>query len=145
MTSDNGDAEARTYRWALTATGISLAVLAAISVTAGAVWRGPDGVWAAVAGVAVAAVSGLVTQGAMLVAHRRDPNVFASIVAGAWLAKMFAIVIGVVALGRVDAIDRQMFGIVVLVGVTATLAIDLIAVKRGRVSYSGSSSNRDDS
>jgi hypothetical protein len=143
MAPDHNDAEARTYRWALAATGVSLAVLAVASVVAGVAWRGADGAWAALAGVALAAISGMVTQGAMMVGHRREPTVFAGIVAGAWLAKMFVIVIGVLALSRVAAIDRPTFGIVVLVGVTATLVVDVIAVKRGRVSYTGSSSNRD--
>ncbi len=145
MAVDSSDAEARTYRWALTVTGISLAVLGVASVAAAAVWRGTDGVWAALAGVALAAISGMVTQGAMMVGHRREPTVFAGIVAGAWLAKMAVIVIRVLALSRVDAIDRATFGIVVLVGVAATLTVDLLAVRRGRVSYTGSSSDRDHS
>jgi len=137
----NDDAEARAYRWALTATGISLAAIAVVSAAAAAALRGPDGVWAALAGVALAALSGMVTQGVMIVGHRRDPAVFASIVGGAWLAKMSVIVVGVLLLSRVDGIDRSTFGIVVLIGVSATLAIDLFAVRRSRVSYTGSSSN----
>ena len=56
---------------------------------------------------------------------------------------MFVIVIGVLLLGRVEAIDRGTFGIVILVGVGATLAIDVFAVKRARIPYTGSSSGGD--
>jgi len=143
MPSDDDGAESRAYRWALGVTGVVLAVIAVVSVAIAAPMRGTDGVWAALAGVAVAAVSGMVTQGAMLIAHRREPTVFASIVGGAWLAKMFVIVIGVILLGRMDGIDRGTFGTVTLVGVSATLAIDLFAVRRARISYTGASSGGD--
>ncbi len=143
MASDSNSAEARTYRWALRATGIVLAATAVVSVAIATALRGTEGLWAALGGVAVAALSGMVTQGAMLVGYRREPGIFASIVAGAWLAKMFVIVIGVLLLGRVEAIDRGTFGIVILVGVGATLAIDVFAVKRARIPYTGSSSGGD--
>ncbi len=140
MASDIDESESRAYRWALVATAVALAVTAAVSVAVAAALRGTDGVWSALAGVAVAAVSGMVTQGAMVAGHRRDPLVFASIVAGAWLAKMFIIVIGVILLGRIEGIDRLTFGIVTLVGVGATLVIDLFAVRRARISYTAASS-----
>ncbi len=143
MAIDGDESESHAYRWALSATGIALAVIAAVSVAVAAAVRGTDGVWSALAGVAVAAVSGMVTQGAMIVGHRRDPMVFASIVAGAWLAKMFVIVIGVILLGRMEGIDRGTFGTVTLVGVGATLAIDMFAVRRARILYIGSSSGGD--
>lgn len=145
MAGSDDRQESRAYRWALIATGIVLVVIAVVSVLAAAAWRGPNGVWSALAGVAVAAVSGMVTQGAMFVGHRRDPVVFVSIVAAAWLAKMFVIVIALVVLGGVEGIDRLTFGTVVLVGVGATLAIDLVAVRRARISYTGSSSSKDQS
>ncbi len=85
----------------------------------------------------------MVTQVAMIVAHRADPVAFASIVAGSWLAKMLVIVIGWWCSAQVDGIDRLTFGTVVLVGVAATLAIDLIAVRRARISYTGTSSGGD--
>ena len=143
MANDGDESESHAYRWALSATGIVLAVIAVVSVAVAASVRGTDGVWSALAGVAVAAVSGMVTQGAMIAGHRRDPMVFASIVAGAWLAKMFVIVMGLLLLGRIEGIDRGTFGTVTLVGVGATLAIDLFAVRRARISYTGSSSGGD--
>lgn len=140
MTHDTGQSESHAYRWALVATGIVLSVIAVVGVALAAALRGADGVWSALAGVAVAAVSGMVTQVAMIAGHRREPLVFASIVAGAWLAKMVVIVIGLLLLGSIEGIDRGTFGTVTLVGVGATLAIDLCAVRRARISYTEPSS-----
>lgn len=140
MANDGDESESHAYRWALSATGIVLAVIGVVSVAVAASVRGTDGIWSALAGVAVAAVSGMVTQAAMIVGHRREPLVFVSIVAGAWLAKMFVIVLGLLSLGSMEGIDRGTFGTVTLVGVGATLAIDLFAVRRARISYTGSSS-----
>jgi len=143
MATKDEVSEGGAYRWALVATGVTLGVIAVVGVAAGAAVRGTDGVWGALAGVAVAAVSGMVTQVAMIVGHRRDPLVFASIVAGSWLAKMLIIVVGLLLLGRVESVDRGTFGTVILVAVGATLAIDLFAVRRARISYTGSSSGGD--
>lgn len=143
MVNDADQSEGRAYRWALGATGATLAAIAVVAVAVGAAVRGAEGVWAALAGVAVAAISGMATQFAMMVAHRREPALFASIVAGAWLGKMLVIVVGVLLLSRIEGVDRTTFGIVVLVGVGATLAIDLFAVRRARISYTGSSSDGD--
>lgn len=143
MSADDQVSEGGAYRWALVATGVALVVIGVAGVSIGAAVRGTDGVWGALAGVAVAAVSGMVTQVAMIVGHRRDPLVFASIVAGSWLAKMLIIVVGLLLLGRVESVDRGTFGTVILVAVGATLAIDLFAVRRARISYTGSSSGGD--
>ncbi|PKQ18041.1 MAG: hypothetical protein CVT68_05420 [Actinobacteria bacterium HGW-Actinobacteria-8] len=143
MATEGDESESHVYRWALSATGLVLAVIAVTSVAVAGAVRGTDGVWSALAGVAVATASGMVTQAAMIVGHRREPLVFVSIVGGAWLAKMFVIVIGLFWLGGLEGIDRGTFGTVTLVGVGATLAVDLFAVRRARISYTGSSSGGD--
>jgi hypothetical protein len=143
MVTDDEVSEGRAYRWALVATGVTLGAIAVAGIAVGAAVRGTDGVWGALAGVAVAAVSGMVTQVAMIIGHRRDPLVFASIVAGSWLAKMLVVIVGLLLLGRVESVDRGTFGTVILVAVGATLAIDLFAVRRARISYTGSSSGGD--
>ncbi len=143
MATEGDESESHVYRWALSATGLVLAVIAVASVAVAGAVRGTDGVWSALAGVAVATASGMVTQVAMIVGHRREPLVFVSIVGGAWLAKMFVIVIGLFWLGGLEGIDRGTFGTVTLVGVGATLAVDLFAVRRARISYTGSSSGGD--
>lgn len=134
------EAEGAAYRWAMRATGIVLGVIAIVGAVVGGFIAGATGVWGALAGVAVAAISGLVTQGAMVLGYRKEPHIFATYVGGSWLAKMVIIVVGLLALAQVDALDRRTFGIVAVIAVVATLAVDLQAVKRARISYTGSSS-----
>lgn len=129
--------ESAAYRWALKASAIALAAIAAMGAGIGAVVIGADAVWAALAGAAVAGVAALVTQVAMIVGHSKQPHVFASIVGGSWLAKMVVIVAGIALLSRVDGLHRGTFGIVAMVCVGATLVVDLQAVRRARISYTG--------
>jgi hypothetical protein len=143
--ADDNEAESGAYRWALKMTGIALAVIAAVSVPVVAALRGSDAIWSALAGVAVAAVSGMVTQGAMVIAHRREPTAFAGIVAGSWLAKMVVIVVGILALSRVSGIDRPSFALVAMVGILVTVGIDVWAVMKARVPYVIPRSNSKDS
>jgi hypothetical protein len=136
-------AEGDAYRWALRVSAASLAALAIVGGTAAGFLRGSAGVWGALAAVGIAALSGLVTQVAMIVGHRRAPVTFVGIVAGSWLAKMIIIAVSVVVLKGVDSVDRGTFGTVLLLGVGATLAIDMFAVKQARISYTGSSPGGD--
>lgn len=134
--------EGAAYRWAIRATVVVLGAIAVVGATVGAVVAEAAGVWGALAGVAVAAVSGLVTQAAMVMGYRKEPHVFATYVGGSWLAKMVLIVVGLLALAQVDALDRRTFGIVAVVAVIATLGIDMYAVRRARISYTGSGTGR---
>ncbi len=134
------EAEGAAYRWAMRATGIVLGVIAIVGTVVGGIVAGAPGVWGALAGVAVAAISGLVTQAAMVLGYRKEPHIFATYVGGSWLAKMVVIVVGLLALAQVDALDRRTFGIVAVVAVVATLGVDLRAVKHARISYTGSGS-----
>jgi hypothetical protein len=136
-------AEGDAYRWALRVSAASLAALAIVGGTAAGLLRGSAGIWGALAAVGIAALSGLVTQIAMIVGHRREPTAFVGIVAGSWLAKMIIIAVSVVVLKGVDSVDRGTFGTVLLLGVGATLAIDMFAVKQARISYTGSSPGGD--
>lgn len=132
------DEEGAAYRWALFAT---LAVMGAVLVSGAAVGfavRGMPGLWGAVAGVGVAALSGLTTPAAMMLGYKKEPHVFASYVGASWLAKMVVIVVGLLALAQLDSLDRGTFGIIALVAVGATLVVDLLAVRRARISYTGS-------
>ena len=133
-------AEGDAYRWALRVSATSLAALAIVGSTAAGLLRGSAGIWGALAAVGIAALSGLVTQIAMMVGHRREPTAFVGIVAGSWLAKMIIIAVSVVMLKGVDSVDRGTFGTVLLVGVGATLTIDMFAVRRARIPYTSSSS-----
>lgn len=133
--------ESKVYRAALQTSAIGAAVLLVVASAIGAWIASGQGVIAAVAGVAVAALAGLTTQGAMLVGHRQPPNTMAAIVAGSWLLKMIIIVILVLLLGRIDDFHRPIFAITMLVGVIGTLVIDVWALLRARVPYVEPGSN----
>lgn len=128
-------AEGNAYKRALLLSAWSLLAIAIAGVSIAGVLRGSPGAWGAVAGVSLAALGALVTQGAMIAGYRRDPNVFVALVGGAWLAKMCVIVVGLLVLDRISGIDRPSFAIVAMVGVVVTLGIDVFAVVKARVPY----------
>ncbi len=133
--TDKHSAEGNAYRRALRMSSVSLGALAIVGTVVAGMVRGTPGVWGAVAGIGLASVGALVTQIAMVVGYRRDPNVFVSIVAGSWLAKMFVIVVGLLLLSDVSGLDRPSFGVVAMLGVVVTLGIDVFAVVKARVPY----------
>ena len=143
--NDRNATEGAAYRWALRASVISLGVLAIAGAVVAGAMRGGAGMWGALAGVGLATIAALVTQGAMVMGYRRAPHVFASIVGGAWLAKMVVIVVGMLALSRVDGVDRPSFGVVAFLGIVVTLGIDIVAVRKARIPYVISSSDSEDS
>ncbi|MDN4481115.1 hypothetical protein [Demequina muriae] len=133
--------ETATYRRALRATAIAIVALAIIAVPVGLWVDGGSGVLAAEAGVAVAALSGITTQVAMLLGHRQAPHIMAAYIGGSWLLKMLLIVIALVALGSIEGFHRGLLAGFALAGVVATLAIDMWAMRAGRIPYVDPSSN----
>src|SRR5690554_2202905 len=127
--------EANVYRRALRLTAIALGVLAVIAVPAGLLIDGVPGLVAAEVGVAVAALAGITTQVAMMMGHSRAPHMMAAVLMGSWLLKMVIIVIALLVLQGIDDFHRGLFATFVLVGVFATLAIDLWAVRGARIPY----------
>ncbi len=85
METERHSAEGAAYKWALRVSAISLAVLALVGAVVAGILQGSSGVWGVLAGGGLAALAGLVTQGAMLAGYRRPPHIFASIVGGSWL------------------------------------------------------------
>ena len=133
--------ETTTYRRALRATVIAIGALAVVAVPVGWIVAGGAGVLAAEAGVAVAALSGITTQVAMLIGHRQAPHMLAAYIGGSWLLKMLIIVVALVALGSIEGFHRGLLAGFALAGVFATLAIDMWAMRAGRIPYVDSSSN----
>lgn len=127
--------EANLYRRALRVTAIGLGVLAIIAIPVGLLIDGAAGLLAAEVGVAVAALSGITTQVAMAVGHRRAPHMMAAIVLGSWLLKMLIIVIVLLVLQGVDGFHKGLFAAFMLVGVFGTVAADLWAVRAARLPY----------
>lgn len=129
--------ETNAYRWALRAGLVVLAVLAVLGAGVGWIAVGSAGAWSALAGISVGGIAGVLTPAAMLIGHRKAPHLMAAVLAGTWLGKIVVIFAAMVALSRVDGLHRGTFGMGVLVSVAATLAVDLLAVRRARVTYTG--------
>lgn len=134
------EAESAVYRRAFRLGGIVLAGGAVLAALIGFLVADVMGLWAGVAGIAVAALAGLMTPAAMQLAHRQPPHVMAAIILGTWLAKMVVIVIAVLLLGQIDGFPRPVFGVAVIGGILVTLGIDAVVLTRGRVPYTTSGS-----
>lgn len=137
--------EQRAYRRAMAWTAIAMGVLAVAGSAVAYATHGLPGVWAALAGTAVAGLSGIATQYAMLVGSRQGPEMFAVVVGGGWLGKMVLVVIAVVLVRQVESLPRAPFGWVVVAGLIATMVIDFLAVRAARVAYVQPGSVDDDS
>ncbi|MEX0913824.1 MAG: hypothetical protein WDZ57_02610 [Demequina sp.] len=133
--------EADVYRRALYATGVVIIVIAVVGAVVGYTIDGVTGLVGAGTGVGVAAVSGLTTQAAMLVGHRKSSNAMASIVLGSWALKMLLIIVALLVLQGIDGFHRPLFATAALTGVVLTLVIDVWVLHRSRVPYVDSRSN----
>lgn len=127
--------ERRVYRRALLGVGIAMAAIIAVAATVSWVLDGPGGAVAAAVGGGVAALAGLATPASMLIARDRPATVFGALIAGTWLGKMIVIFVVVAVLTRVEGFHRGAFGWTLMAGVLASLAVDIWAVRSGRVPY----------
>jgi hypothetical protein len=134
--------EAGVYRTALYATGVAIAAIAVVVGVTGYVIDGLTGLVGAGTGVGVAAVSGLTTQVAMLVGHRKSSTAFAGIVLGSWAVKMLVIIVALLLLQGIDDFNRPLFAAAAFTGVILTLVIDVWVLHRARVPYVEPSSNQ---
>lgn len=127
--------ESITYRRALRVTVIGIAALALIAVPVGLLVGGTAGLLAAEIGVAVAALSGVTTQVAMVIGHDREAHVMAAIIGGSWLLKMLIIVVALLLLQGVEDFHRGLFAGFAVVGVLGTLAVDFWVIRSARIPY----------
>jgi hypothetical protein len=123
------------YRNALLGVGIAMAAILAVGVAVSWMLDGPGGAVAAAVGGGVAAIAGLATPASMLIARERPATLFGALVLGAWLAKMIVILVVVAVLTDVEGFHRAAFGWTLMAGVLASLAVDVWAVRSGRVPY----------
>ncbi|WP_062380227.1 hypothetical protein [Demequina pelophila] len=128
-------AEAQAYRGALVRTAIALGALGVVGAAVAWWWDGPSAAVGAAVGALVAALAALPTQGAMLVGHTRSPSSLAAIVLGAWLAKMFVIVIAMIVLIDLEGFHKVAFATVVMVGIVLSLVFDIMSIRKARVPY----------
>ncbi|GIG55311.1 hypothetical protein [Demequina activiva] len=127
--------ESVTYRRALRVTVIGIVALALIAVPVGLLVAGAPGLVAAEIGVAVAALSGLTTQLAMVIGHDREAHVMAGIIGGSWLLKMLIIIVALLLLQNVADFHKELFAAFAVVGVLGTLAVDFWVIRSARIPY----------
>lgn len=115
-----------------------LLLLAALAVTAPVVgWfvSGWPGVWGAVVGVALAALFSLSTPLVMLRTLRSPMMQVTGVVMGTWLVKVLVVIVVLALVRNVEWLDQQVLGVVLLLGVLGSLALDLRAVTDTRIPY----------
>lgn len=123
------------FRRALRDVLVFLAALAVVSVVVGGLLKGADGVWAALLGTAVAVLFSGTTVWSMWHTSSSSPTTMIAWVAGSWLVKMIVLVVALVALQGAHFFSRPVFGVVVIVGVLGSVAIDTLTVRRARIPY----------
>ncbi len=124
-----------TYLFAARASAVVIAVVAVVAGVVGWMVARADGVWTALAGASVATVFGLVTTLAAWRGTKGDPATFIAWVMGTWLIKILVVVALVIVFGNQSWLVRPLFGVALVVGVLAALAVDIIALTRSRVPY----------
>ncbi|WP_297081159.1 hypothetical protein [uncultured Demequina sp.] len=127
--------ESTTYRRALRLTVYGVVALAVLAVPVGLLVAGGAGLVAAEVGVAVAALSGVTTQVAMVISHNREPHVMAGIIGGSWLLKMLIIIVALLVLSGIDGFHRPLFAGFAVAGVLFTLAVDFWVIRSARIPY----------
>jgi len=123
------------FRASLRMMGWLLVSLSVLGLGAGyAFARGP-GVWAALMGVAVAALFSGTTIVSMLRTTRSSPTTMAAVVLGAWLGKILVLMVVLATISDRDFYNRVVFGAVLFAGVVGSALLDYRAVVGGRVPY----------
>lgn len=123
------------FRRALRDALILLVVLVVVAPVVGWFVSGSRGVWGALVGVGLAAVFALVTPLAMLATLRSSLVKVTGVVLGTWLAKVVLVIAVLAVVRSTTGLDRQVLGVVLLVGVLGSLAADLRATSSTRIPY----------
>lgn len=96
---------------------------------------GPVGVWSAIIGAAMAAVFLGITAVSILIAVRFDIVAFFGIVLGAWLLKFILFIVLALALRGQPWINTLALFLTMIVGVVASLVVDVVVVMKTRMPY----------
>lgn len=115
----------------------SLAVIGAI---VGFFVAGVPGLVSALIGLLLAAVFLGITAGSILFANRWNgdpiyPTLFYAIVLGGWLVKFVLFFIAMIVLKDQPWLERNVFFIALVVGVIATLVVDVVVMLKMRIPY----------
>lgn len=114
---------------------VLVAVLAVLGIAVGAAVSGTAGVWGAVIGVVVALVFSGTTVLSMLATADASAATTGAVVLGAWLAKMFVLVVALAVLDDQTFYDRTVLVVVLVLAVLGSAVLDYRAVVAGRVPY----------
>lgn len=121
----------RGFRWSVIAIIIATVAGCAISYAA---W-GMPGLWSALGGAAASAVFGLGTQAAAILTVRKQPLIFAGILAASSMGKILLIIIATAVAQSFESLVRPAFGMTLLAGALAAIIIDVVVFVRGRIPY----------
>ena len=120
--------------------GVVTGALAVLGGLIGFLVAGTDGLWSALVGVLVAAAFLLITVASILIANRwyGDPlyvPLFFGIVLGGWILKFIVFIVLLLVLRGQPWIEPMVFFLAVVVGVLASLTVDVVVLLRMRVPH----------
>lgn len=110
-------------------------VIAIVGATIAGLMVGPVGVWSAIIGAAMAAVFLGITAASILIAVRFDIVAFFGIVLGAWLLKFILFIVLALSLRDQPWINTLALFLTMIVGVIASLVVDVVVVMKTRMPY----------
>jgi hypothetical protein len=111
------------------------ALLLLTAALAGWLVRGEAGLWAGVVGALLPLGFFGVTVVVALASARMSATSLGVAVLGSWLVKMVLLIVVLVLLRDAQFYDRTVFGVVLLLGIVAALAVEALVVVRTRVPY----------
>jgi hypothetical protein len=111
------------------------ALIAVVGAVVAGIAVGPVGAWSAVIGAAMAAVFLGITAASILIAVRFDIVAFFAIVLGAWLLKFVIFIVVALSLRGQSWINPTALFLTLIVGVLASLTVDVIVVMKTRMPY----------
>ncbi|MCR2801596.1 hypothetical protein QNO21_03580 [Microbacterium sp. zg-Y818] len=116
------------------------AILAVIGAVAGYAAGGVEGLWSALVGVGLAFAFLGITGGSILIANRWYGDalyvpIFFGIVLGGWILKFVVFIIVLLVLRGQAWLNPTVFFVSLVVGIIASLIIDVIVLMRSRVPH----------
>jgi hypothetical protein len=128
------------FRRVLVAGAIIVVAVGVVASVVGALVAGTPGLWGALMGTALVLLLVSVTSASILIANRfyGSPGfltAFFGIVLGAWVVKFVLFIVAVVLLRGQPWLDPIVLFVTLVVGLLASLAVDVIVAMRARLPY----------
>lgn len=127
------DAAEQVFRKAGRHAVIAYLVIAVLALPLGYLLAKGPGLWGAGLGLAIGIFFSGLTILSMILTAKSSPLTMMGTIMGIWLGKMVVLVIVLAVLGEREFYDRNIFAVVLLVAVVASLWADVLAVQRGRI------------